>query len=323
MPTESGQGRLGRRLQRILLLLPYAIQHPGVSIDELARKFGVRKKDLIDDLNMVFLCGLPGYGPGDLIEATIDEDRVYVRMADYFGAPFRLTPAEALTLYAGGRALAELPGMEAADSLKRALEKLGRALGLTGDGAALDVRLETGSSEHLQTLQRGVAENRELELDYFSATRGDLTNRTVRPWGLVAAVGRWYLVAWDTSVDDERMFRVDRIKKVKATDATFDPPADFDASRYRGAFVERGEEQTFSFEISPRAAKWFTDYYPIKSETELDDGWNRVEMVTSGTRWPAILLLRLGPDARNAEPDSVAEAAARLADAIAARHACR
>ncbi|MDQ3985688.1 MAG: WYL domain-containing protein [Actinomycetota bacterium] len=325
MAAQRGEGRLGRRLRRILLLLPYAIQHPGVSIDELARKFGVKKKDLIDDLNLVFLCGLPGYGPGDLIEATIDEDRVYVRMADYFGAPFRLTPAEALTLYAGGRALAELPDMEAADSLKRALEKLARALGLSGDGdgSALDVRLETGSSEHLRALQRGVTENKELELDYFSATQGRLTNRTVRPWGLVAAVGRWYLVAWDNSVEDERMFRVDRIKNVALTDKTFAPPADFDPSRYRGAFVETGEEQKFSLEISPRAAKWFVDYYPIKSSARLSDGWLRVEMATSGTRWPALLLLRLGPDARKSGPGSVVEAATGLAESIAARHGCR
>ncbi|HWL65262.1 MAG TPA: protein pafC, partial [Actinomycetota bacterium] len=98
---EDPSGRLGRRLSRILLLLPYAIQHPGVTVGELAGKFGIDKRDLLDDLNLVFLCGLPGYGPGDLIDVDLDEDRVYVRMADYFAAPLRLAPAEALVLYAG------------------------------------------------------------------------------------------------------------------------------------------------------------------------------------------------------------------------------
>ncbi|MDQ4027963.1 MAG: hypothetical protein M3214_07955, partial [Actinomycetota bacterium] len=84
--TEQAYGRLGRRLRRILVMLPYAIRHPGISVDDLSRKFSVRRQELIDDLNLVFLCGLPGYGPGDLIDVTLDEDHVYVRMADYFSA---------------------------------------------------------------------------------------------------------------------------------------------------------------------------------------------------------------------------------------------
>ncbi|MEA2447500.1 MAG: proteasome accessory factor, partial [Actinomycetota bacterium] len=119
--AEETSGRLGRRLGRILLLLPYAIQHPGVSVGELARKFDVDKRDLLDDLQLVFMCGLPGYGPGDLIDVDLDEDRVYIRMADYFAAPLRLSPAEALVLYAGTAALAALPGMEEAGALKSAL----------------------------------------------------------------------------------------------------------------------------------------------------------------------------------------------------------
>lgn len=323
--AETAEGRLGRRLRRILLLLPYAIQHPGVSVDELATKFGVRKKDLVDDLNLVFMCGLPGYGPGDLIDATIDDDRVYVRMADYFSAPLRLTPAEALALYAGGQALVDLPDMEEADSLQRALAKLGRALGAgvqEDDVPSLSVKLEGGPSSHLATVQRGVASGTKLELDYLSGTRGELTTRTIQPWGLVAAVGRWYLVAWDQLTEDERMFRLDRIKRAELKDETFDPPAEFDAAKYRSAFVEGAGEQTVSFEISPAAARWFADYYHPKSVEDLDDGWQRIEIAAGGDRWPALLVLRLGTDVRKVAPASVQNAARRLAGAIARRNGC-
>ena len=323
--TETADGRLSRRLRRILLLLPYAIRHPGVSADELARKFDIKKRDLIDDLNLVFLCGLPGYGPGDLIEATIDEDRVYVRMADYFSAPLRLTPAEALALYAGGEALAALPGMEEADSLRRALGKLGRALGAQdakGDTPGIAVQLDTAPASHLETIQEALSAGKQMELDYFSASRGELTTRTVDPWGLIASVGRWYLVAWDHSNDDERMFRADRIKRVAilASDASI--PDDFTPEKYRGAFLDRAEEQTVSFEISPAAAKWFEDYYPVRATRELDDGWREVVLATSSDRWPALLALRLGDDVRAIKPDSVAETARDLASSIAARHDC-
>ena len=323
--SETTEGRLSRRLRRILVLLPYAIRHPGVGIDELALKFDVKKRDLIDDLNLVFLCGLPGYGPGDLIEATIDEDRVYVRMADYFGAPLRLTPAEALALYAGGGALAALPGMEDADSLKRGLTKLGKALGAheeDGEGTGIAVQLDTAPAVHLEVIQRSLTEHRQVRLDYFSASRGELTSRVVDPWGLIASGGRWYLVGFDHDSDDERMFRADRIKDVRILEKEAGVPDDFDPQKYRGAFVERPDERLVTLEISPAAAKWFEDYYPVRQAKDLTDGWREVGLASSGDRWPALLALRLGDDVRNVQPTSVLETARGLASAIATRHAC-
>jgi proteasome accessory factor C len=323
--SEARGGRLGRRLQRILLLLPYAIRHPGVTVDELARKFGVGKRELVEDLNLVFLCGLPGYGPGDLIDVTVEQNRVFVRMADYFATPLKLTPAEALALYAGGRALASLPGMDEADALRRALAKIGRALGAgEGDGPVRDgveVTVEAGPSGHLAELQRALVDRRQVVIEYFSASRGHMTTRTVDPWGLVAALGRWYLVAWDHLSDDERMFRTDRIKVVTATDEPADVPPDFDPERYRGAFTGNGGgDLRVSFEISPEAGRWFGDYYPVQSLTPLEDGWHRVELLAGGTRWAATLLLRLGPHARRARPEEVVEEAKSLASAVAAKH---
>jgi proteasome accessory factor C len=323
--NEASGGRLGRRLQRILLLLPYAIRHPGVSVDELARKFGVKKRELVDDLNLVFLCGLPGYGPGDLIDISVEQDRVYVRMADYFSAPLRLTPAEALALYAGGQALASLPGMDEADSLKGALEKIGRALGAGGTeahgGEGIEVKLEPGPSGHLSDLRRSLLERNRVVIEYFSASRGRVTERSVDPWGLVAALGRWYLVGYDHLSGDERMFRIDRIKAVRITDEPAEVPADFDPERYRGAFTGTGVgEVRMTLEISPVASRWFEDYYPVESSTPLRDGWRGVELLAGGPRWAATLLLRLGTHARRARPDGVVSEARSVAAAVARRH---
>ena len=105
-------------------MLPYAIQNPGVTVDELASRFNISKKDLRDDLDLVFMCGLPGYTPADLIEVDFEGDHVYIRAGDYFGAPLNLTPAEGLALYAGASALTNLPELAQASALERALAKL-------------------------------------------------------------------------------------------------------------------------------------------------------------------------------------------------------
>lgn len=324
--TESSKGRLGRRLNRILLMVPYAIQHPGVSTDELARKFGVKKKDLLEDLQLLFLCGLPGYGPGDLIDVSFDGDQVYVRMADYFAAPLRLTPAEALALYAGGEAIAALPGMEQADALRRGLAKLRRALG-SGAGpasAGLDVKLETPPEKHLEALQDALARRKKVLLEYFSASRAEMTTRTVDPWALITALGRWYLVGFDHRSGEERMFRADRIKSVEVGEDEAEIPQDFDAARYRRAFSHRDgradQESRIRLEISPAAARWFGEYYPLQADQALPDGWRAVELVASGPPWAALLVLRLGKEVREVEPASVRTAARELAAKIAARY---
>jgi proteasome accessory factor C len=244
-------------------------------------------------------------------------------MADYFSSPLRLTPAEALTLYAGASALSELPGMEDADALQRATTKLGRALGATSEtdeSQTIRVQVEAGPHEHLAKLERAVSNRKKIRLEYFSASRGALTERIVEPWGLIAALGRGYLVGWDDLTDDERMFRTDRIKHVVILDEDASIPDDFDPERYRGAWVARDVEPTIRLEISPRAARWFEDYYPVADAATTPDGWRSVELVSSGDVWAATLVLRLGADARAIEPESVVKQARDVAARVASRY---
>lgn len=317
MPDRT-EGRLSRRLRRILVMLPYVIANPGVTVDELAQKLAVKKSDLIADFDMIYMCGLPGYGPGDLIDVAINDDRVFVSMADYFKLPLRITPAEALALYAGGAAVASLPGMEQADALKRALAKLQDALG-DGDGmaaAGIEIQMEAGSAAHLEVLQDALERRRRVRIEYLSASRGELTERAVDPWGLIAALGHWYLVGLDHLSGEERMFRTDRVKDAELLDESAEVPDDFDPDVYRGAFSGRGPTSV-SMEISPAVASWFEDYYPVTKTMELGDRWRRVELIAGGLRWAATLVLRMGAEARNVEPAEVVEEARRIAAEVA------
>ena len=322
--TPTDAGRVSRRLRRILVLLPYAIRHPGVSVDELSRKFGVKKQDLVADLNLVFLCGLPGYGPGDLIDVAVEEDRVFVRMADYFSAPLKLTPAEAVALYAGAAAIAELPEMNEADALRRALTKLGRALGTDGAGETAPIQVagvRGAGGGHLETLRDALVQKKRVQLEYFAASRGELTERSVDPWGLFTALGRWYLIALDHASEEERMFRVDRIRSAALLDDDADVPEEFDATRYRGAFVRRDEDgPEMEIEVSSAVARWFEEYYPVKESRTMGDGWQAIRLRYSGERWAATLVLQLGRDVRNVSPPEVLRAARALARSIADRH---
>ncbi len=66
--------RLSSRLARLLNLVPYFIANPGISPAEAAEELGVSTTQLMTDLNQLWVCGLPGYGPGDLIDLSFSEE---------------------------------------------------------------------------------------------------------------------------------------------------------------------------------------------------------------------------------------------------------
>ena len=315
------QGRLSKRLARILSLLPYAIQNPGVTLDELASRFEISKQELRADLDLVFMCGLPGYTPADLIEVDLEGDHVYIRAGDYFGAPLNLTPAEGLALYSGASALTNLPELSQADALQRALKKLRHALGIGDESSAITVSVDSGPSGHVSSLQRAVADGKRVRIEYMSASRGQMTEREVDPWGLIAALGHWYVVGLDHMTGEERMFRTDRMKSVEVLALDAEVPEGFDPERYRGAFIGEDAERHVTFEISPAIAAWFSDYYPVESTEELQDGWRRVRLAVGGERWAATVLMKLGAQVRNVEPEGVREGAIALARRFIDAHA--
>ena len=87
------------RLPRLLALVPYLLARPGIRIADAAADLGVTDKQLRDDLQLLFVCGLPGYGPGDLIDMSLDEDTVTITYDAGMDRPLRLTADEALVLF--------------------------------------------------------------------------------------------------------------------------------------------------------------------------------------------------------------------------------
>ena len=114
------------RLARMLALVPYISRRPGVAIAELATEFGVSRQQIGADLDLLMVCGLPGYYPDDLIDVVLDDDGGTVAIAFDAGIerPVRLTADEAFALTVALRALAELPGLVDAEAVHSALAKL-------------------------------------------------------------------------------------------------------------------------------------------------------------------------------------------------------
>jgi proteasome accessory factor C len=298
------------RLRRLLTIIPWIVDHQGSRLDDLAARFGIKVAELERDLELVPFCGLPPYTPDRLIDCEIVDGRVFLRFAEYFGRPLRLTPAEGFALLAAGQALLAVPGADEKGSLASALGKLAGVLG-GGDGMAV----ELGAARYLDPLRAAAANTERVEIDYYTFGRDELTTRRIDPRAVFAAAGQWYVDAFCHKANDDRLFRVDRVRGVRPTGEHFDPSTGGGAGG--SIFNPRPSDRRVTLVLNADAA-WVPESYPVESVEEMPGGRLKVVLVASERAWLERLLLRLGPSAEVLDPAEVrveaAQAAGRLLD---------
>lgn len=278
------------RLARILALIPYVLSRDSVDVGEILDRFGYTEADLSKDLNTLFVCGLPGYGPGDLMEAYIDENEVIIDAADYFARAPRLTSTEALGLLAAGMAI--IGSGQANPTLSSAVTKLTKVV-LPDAGAAISIEVAS-ELENVGLLRRAANEQLAVEITYRSLSREEETVRDIEPWSVFATLGNWYVQGFCRLVEAERVFRVDRIRALKLTESHFDRPEGIPQPGV--TYSPSDDDIVCRIGLSP-SALWVLDYYPVEviSESKKE---TVISFSSSDAQIPARLLLRLGAAAR-------------------------
>jgi proteasome accessory factor C len=306
----------------MLVIVPYFVQHPGASLGEASALFDVPTAQLRKDLELLFLSGLPPYGPGDLIDVEIDEDdRVTVRMADQFARPLRMTRHEALALYLRGTELLGTAGMPQAPALRSALGKLRDELGpdTLGDPEG---RIEATEADRphasLAAIREAAAEHRRVRIDYFAHSSGEWSTRAIEPEAVFASTGAWYVAAWDVAADAERLFRVDRIHQVEDLGQRFSPRGLQGAGR--ALYTPTDEDVAVRLRLHP-AARWVAEYYAVAEAREVGGGVLEVVLPVGRLDWLVGLLLRLGEDAEVVDAPELRERVRDLARRTLDRYA--
>lgn len=330
-PRSGGGGRpSGAKAQvsRLLSLLPYLLAHPGARVGDVARVFGVSEKQLLNDLSVLWFCGLPGLLPGDYIEVDMDtvegEGVIHVSNADFLARPLRLTADEALSLVVALRVLRDSGGAVERELVDRLIARLEEAAGGAQTGAEagpVAVRMDTEDDQDaLAAVRKALEGGRRVHLSYWVPTRDETTERDVDPMRLVLADGRNYLEGWCHRAEDVRLFRVDRIADVTVLETAADPPAQ---ARPRdlssGMFQGSPDDPVAVLELDPEAA-WVSEYYPCETVEDLGEGRLRVRLRVADPRWLRRLALRLGAAGRVLEPLEYAQDVREQASAALAAY---
>ena len=172
------------------------------------------------------------------------EELYTLRSESYFLPPLELSDDELAALQT---CLYLLEGKFAyAEPLRLALQNL--ALGRPGFAHAptqTAVRVEVRDPDYsaempsrLGKLESAISKQRTVRFSYWSIARDKTAERTINPYALFQENGAWYVVGRDLDKEDQRTFRVSRIRGdirfATRRERDFRLPADFDIEQYRG-----------------------------------------------------------------------------------------
>ncbi len=317
-PRKSGaRDQVGR----LLALVPYIKARSEVSLEQAAKDFGVKPAQIAKDLNVLWFCGLPGLGMGDLIDVDMDalegEGVIRVSNVDYLSRPLRLGSSEASALIVALRTLREGSDDSVRPVVDRVLGKLEVAAGEAASLAAqVDVQLSPAETELgglRKQLGRAVDERRVVLIDYYVPARDESTERTVEPLRVFSAEGHAYLDAWCRLAEDQRLFRLDRISRAEVLDEQFSGRRDVRPRDLAdGLFLPSADDLLVTLLLEP-GARWVAEYYPVEATEEAGQGRLRVRLRVGDPGWLTRLMLRLGGSALVEEPSDLAEEVRRSA----------
>ena len=202
---------------RLLDLVPFITTHQGISIKDLATEFAITTEELLDDLNTLWMCGLPGYTPLELIDLSFESGYVSIRNAEILQKVRLLTKEELVVIAIGLDFLKESLSKDREDLLVAITSLQNKIKSLIGDIAQVN---PTVDSAHRAIILRALKERKNLEIDYHSLIRDQISTRVVTPLELGEDKGIEVLLAYCSTASGFRTFRLDNVKDAKLLDAS-------------------------------------------------------------------------------------------------------
>lgn len=308
-------------LATLLSVVPYFHSRGPVPVTDAARDLGMTEKQLRAALWQLWSCGLPGYGPGDLIDLAFssedldDAEMVEVTFTAGIDRPVRLTAAEAVTLETGLAVFLGQPEVVDQQALRDLLTTLRTAAGAGVDGGAgagvdgsAEPRQDTGDPD-ADVVRTAVHNSRALRFVYHSASSDTSTTRVVDPARLSVSDGHSYVHGVDRESGQWRMFRTDRMDGVE----------DVGPRRALGPEPQDDDEGDIRLEPArvPASAAWFIDEFRFHSVVRRPDGDLDVEVGYHDRAWLLRFLLGHADVVTPTDPALAAEIAARAASGLA------
>ena len=325
----SQADRTLNKTERLFALVLLLQNRPNMTSRDLADHFGVSRRTIFRDLRTLGESGVP---------LTYAEGGGYEILEGYQLPPLMFTAREAATLLVGTaftklqpdvslRADADEVGLKIRSVLPESVRAYIDRLQDNTVIAPYIRNLDPGQGAHDEEgrwydLSEAVAKQQSIFMQYYVASRDELTKRKVDPLGLVYYSDSWNLIAYDHLRKDVRNFRLDRIRKMRMMTDVFKRPSDFDLEAYLKEKGSNPRNERIVLRFHPRAYRWAKRSIPaeIEEEIQTDEGV-QVTFYFENVDYIARWLLRYGTDVEALEPPALRDNLRERAENIARHYA--
>ena len=201
------------RVARAMDVIPYVLENPGIKIETLATKFGVDQKQIIKELELIFLCGLPGYTPYELIDLTFKDGFVTIIDPQLFDKPRKFTETEGVIINLGlvllKNSISDTNQIQVIDHL---IQKLTAKFKVTSSA----VIEKLSKPDFYDEITKSINQNDSICIDYASVSEDSLYQRLIKPLRISIRNGFYYLYATDLEKDVDRVYRMDQIRSISS-----------------------------------------------------------------------------------------------------------
>ena len=203
------------RTARLLDLVPYISSHQGIALKELAAIFGVTQSQMTDDLTTLWMCGLPGYTPLELMDLDFESGFVTIHNAETLAKPRSITFDEGTALILGLDLLRSAIAPDRDDLLKMIEQLSSRLSTLINLPSALSAT-PASNQQHSSVIMQAITSRCGVEITYHSLYRDELSTRKIYPIEVIEVDGHQYLSSYCYTASDFRQFRIDRIQSAQS-----------------------------------------------------------------------------------------------------------
>ena len=213
------------RTARLLDLVPYINTHQGIALKDLAAVFEVSNAQMVNDLTTLWMCGLPGYTPLELMDLDFESGYVNISNAPTLAKPRSVTFDEGVALILGLDLLRASIPTDRSDLLEKIDSLSARLSSIINLNSTFSVVAPVNQGVSA-AIDEALASRSSLEIEYHSMYRDEITKRTIFPIEIIQVEGQQYLSSYCYSATDFRQFKLDRIQKAIVTQESKTIPED-------------------------------------------------------------------------------------------------
>lgn len=251
------------KIDRLIGILSILLQQEKVTAPYLAEKFEVSRRTINRDIEDICKAGIP-------IVTSQGQNGGISIMEGYRMDKTLLTSSDMQAILAGLKSLDSVSGSKRYQQLMEKLAMGNSSVLASNNHIMIDLASWYRSSlaPKISVLQGAVEERRKVEFNYYAP--GGESSRSIEPYLLIFKWSSWYLWGYCCEKQDYRLFKLNRMTELKATEEQYEPRQipvpDLSAERIYPLGID--VEAVFEPDM-----KWrLVEEFGMESFTEQEDG---------------------------------------------------